>query len=99
MQRSLFRSMFVVLAGLAVAAVSQAVAAVTGVRCIAVRAWDYGASFCARLLLRAAEPFKVEAKNLPGPLVVLLRAKQYLLRQIKRQRPVVFPAWNMSPST
>lgn len=38
-------------------------------------------------------------KPLPGLAVQLIAAKQYVLRQIKRERPVVFPAWNMSPST
>lgn len=42
---------------------------------------------------------KPETKPLPGLAVQLIAAKQYVLRQIKRSRPVIFPSWNLSPST
>lgn len=41
---------------------------------------------------------KPAVRNLPGPAVALIAAKQFLLRQVKRQRPVRMPCWSMCPS-
>jgi hypothetical protein len=47
-------------------------------------------------------PFKVAAaavvKNLPGPALALIAAKQYLTRQVKREKPQLSPSWRMCPS-
>lgn len=61
-----------------------------------VKAWRFACEMTFKALRSTVMPAPA---NLPGPQVVLLRAKQYLLRQVKRMRPVVFPSWNMSPST
>lgn len=38
-------------------------------------------------------------RNLPGPRVAILRARQFYLRQVKRERPITSPAWRLAPST
>lgn len=55
---------------------------------------------CSWVIKLAAAPFKPEPmRALPGLAVQLLQAKQYLLRQIKRERPNMTPGWRMAPST
>jgi hypothetical protein len=90
------------LAALAIAAFASLSAPVSAVdrmcRVVAraaVRAWRWAVDM---VLAPLATTIKV-VRNLPGPAVALIAAKQFLLRQIKRDRPVCMPGWRMCPSS
>ncbi len=46
--------------------------------------------------LKPAEPEVY--RNRPGPQLALIAAKQYLMRQVKRERPQLSPSWRLCPS-
>lgn len=60
-------------------------------------AWDWLVALVLSPFAAAAKAEK--RKALPGPLVALLAAKQYLLRQVKRERPLLSASWRLNPST
>lgn len=72
--------------------------AVQGIAAVFHRSLDYlGAS-----VLRVVATFKRDDINpiaLDRPLVAFVRAKAFVLRLAKRQRPDTTPGWRMCPST
>lgn len=90
------RRSLLVLACLAVSAI--AVASFREVATITLSAYavvkDLAHAFVVRVLDIVA-PKEAEAK---APAVLLVRAKAFVLRLVKRERPVVTPSWRMCPS-
>lgn len=98
MKKSLLSIAFLACAGVAVVA-TAAMAAVRDIErraiSVATSAWRWIESFTLAVVASVAS---CAARYLPGPAVVLLAARRYLVRQMKRQRPLVAARWRMCPS-
>ncbi|MGE0329679.1 MAG: hypothetical protein AB7P37_03190 [Ramlibacter sp.] len=95
MKKSLLSIAFLACAGLAVAAVAAVRDIERRAIDVATRAWRWVESFTLAVVATVAS---AAARHLPGPAVVLQAAGRYLVRQMKRQRPLVAARWRMCPS-
>lgn len=89
----------IALAFLAASAVSSAAYAVREVAAYCVSGARRSWRWLVDMVLAPPATGAAIVRTMPGPAVALIAAKQFLMRQIKRERPQLSPSWRMCPSS